>query len=197
MERGVQLMGFADFDIMGKCKKILNKIGDLEDLMGESSDSGGTVSSGTLSAKLNSLLTSWTSGRAAYLDDIRSYTVTDNTASKTGALSAKLSYLTSLLENGKYGLSAIKTSTTAFRKPTKLFKARLSPTATTGSGKGVLFISGGNNNSGVTIVVDGTTLGSKYDFVGLSAFFIEFSKSFSIKDENNNNSPVYVVAVFY
>lgn len=194
MERGVQLMGFADFDIMGKCKKILNKIGALEDLMGESSDSGGTVSSGTLSAKLNSLLTSWTSGRAAYLDDIRSYTVTNNTASKTGVLSAKLSYLTSLLENGAYGLSAIKTSTTAFRKPTKLFKTKISSKATTGSGKGVLFISIGGNTSETTIVVDGITLVSKYNFNGSCTFFIEFSDSFSIKDEYTAS---FVIAVFY
>lgn len=164
-------------------------IDELSALIGTTTDTGGTETAGTAMAKLNSSLTS--------LDDIRSYTVTNNTASKTGGLSAKLSYLTSLLENSSYGLSAIKTSTTAFRKPTKIYKARLSPTAIAGSGKGVLFISGGNGDSGVTIVVDGITLGSKFDFASLGVFFIEFSQSFSVKDDKNNNSPVYAVAVFY
>lgn len=52
----------------------------------------------------------WTNTRAGYLDNIRSYTITNNTANKTGVLSQKLSYIVSLLENATYGLSAIKNS---------------------------------------------------------------------------------------
>ena len=37
-------------------------------------------------------------------------TATNNTASKTGVLSAKLAYVISLLENTTYGLSALKTA---------------------------------------------------------------------------------------
>lgn len=39
-----------------------------------------------------------------------SNTATNNTASKTGVLSAKLAYIISLLENTTYGLSALKTA---------------------------------------------------------------------------------------
>ena len=73
-------------------------------------------------AKLNALLTSWTSTRAGYvdrlanstygLDKIKADTTTNNTASKTGVLSQKESYTHSLLENGTYGLNAIKTAIT-------------------------------------------------------------------------------------
>ena len=80
----------------------------VETLIGATGNTGGTTSAGTVFGKLNALLTSWTSTRAGYVDNIRSYTVTNNTASKTGVLSAKASYIIALLENATYGLSAIK-----------------------------------------------------------------------------------------
>lgn len=60
-------MGFADFDIMGKCKKILSKMDLLSEniintltpivgVLGTTSDMGGTSSTGTVMAKLNTLL---------------------------------------------------------------------------------------------------------------------------------------------
>lgn len=60
-------MGFADFDIMGKCKKILSKmdllsedIGNtltpLVDVLGTTVDTGGTKTAGTAMAKLNALI---------------------------------------------------------------------------------------------------------------------------------------------
>jgi hypothetical protein len=63
------------------------------DNIGATGDTGGTASAGTVMAKLNALV---------------SNTTTNNTASKTGVLSAKLTYIISLLENTTYGLSAIK-----------------------------------------------------------------------------------------
>ena len=42
---------------------------------------------------LNHLTNIWTSARAGYIDNIRSYTLTNNTASATGVLSQKLSYI--------------------------------------------------------------------------------------------------------
>lgn len=78
--------------------------------IGATGNTGGTTTAGTVMAKLNALLTSWTSTRAGYVDNIRSYTVTNNTASKTGVLSAKLAYVISLLENTTYGLNALKTA---------------------------------------------------------------------------------------
>lgn len=65
------------------------------DNIGATSNTGGTTSAGTVMAKLNALITN---------------TTVNNTASKTGVLSAKLVYVISLLENSTYGLSAIKTA---------------------------------------------------------------------------------------
>lgn len=45
-----------------------------------------------------------------YAQNSQNYTATNNTGSKTGILSQKLTYLISLLENGTYGLRAIKTN---------------------------------------------------------------------------------------
>lgn len=82
----------------------------IDTLLGTVNATGGTTTAGGIMAKLNALLTSWTSTRAGYIDNIISYTVTNNTASKTGVLSAKLAYVISLLENTTYGLSALKTA---------------------------------------------------------------------------------------
>lgn len=79
----------------------------ISSLIGSTSATGGSATTGTIMSKLNALLASWTSTRAGYLDNIRSYTITNNTASKTGVLSQKESYTHSLLENSTYGLNAI------------------------------------------------------------------------------------------
>lgn len=62
-------------------------------LIGSANATGGSATAGTVMGKLNALLSSWTSTRAGYVDNICSYTVTNNTASSTGILSQKLSYL--------------------------------------------------------------------------------------------------------
>lgn len=66
-------------------------------LVGATNSTGGTTTAGTVMAKLNALLTwftgTWTAARAGYIDNVRSYTITNNTASTTGILSQKLSYL--------------------------------------------------------------------------------------------------------
>ena len=87
------------------------------DTIGATGDTGGSSSAGTVFGKLNKIISdlathiaSWTSTRAGYVDNIRSYTITNNTASKTGVLSAKLAYVISLLENTTYGLSALQTA---------------------------------------------------------------------------------------
>ena len=97
--------------------------------IGETGNTGGSATAGSVFAKLNKLITDitthmgrWTAARAGYIDTINSnaasaktasvnaqnYTATNNTASKTGILSQKGSYIISLLENATYGLSAIK-----------------------------------------------------------------------------------------
>lgn len=138
-------MGFADFDIMGKCKTIIEKVEEIKtnlsevktsasgaktsadnakasadaaasntSVIGATGNTGGSATAGTVMGKLNKLITDltthigvWTSTRASYVDNIRSYTVTNNTASKTGVLSQKLAYAIDLLENSLYGLAAI------------------------------------------------------------------------------------------
>ena len=87
-------------------------------------------------AKVNALLSSWTSTRAGYIDTINTNannaqkyadnartfarnaqdnTITNNTGNKTGVLSQKLTYLINLLENTTYGLNAIKNQTNNLR----------------------------------------------------------------------------------
>ena len=44
------------------------------------------------------------------VDSIRTYTATNNTASKTGVLSQKSAYIINMLENSTYGLNAIKSN---------------------------------------------------------------------------------------
>lgn len=98
--------------------------------IGETENTGGSTTAGTIFAKLNKIISDvtthmgrWTATRAGYIDTInsnaasaktaatnaQSYTATNNTASKTGILSQKESYTHSLLENATYGLNAIKT----------------------------------------------------------------------------------------
>lgn len=98
-------------------------------------------------AKVNALLSSWTSTRAGYIDTIntnannaqkyadnaRTYarnaqdnTITNNTGNKTGVLSQKLTYLINLLENTTYGLNAIKNQTNNLRSYSKVEKKQIS-----------------------------------------------------------------------
>ena len=88
--------------------KVDTEVADIKaktDTIGATGDTGGTSTGGTVMAKLNKLITDVSSAV--------SNTVTNNTASKTGVLSAKLAYVISLLENTTYGLNAIKTATSS------------------------------------------------------------------------------------
>lgn len=81
----------------------------ISSLIGIANASGGSATAGTVMSKLNALLSSWTAARAGYLDNIRSYTITNNSASSTGVLSQKLSYLISQRQASQTG-----TGTTIF-----------------------------------------------------------------------------------
>ncbi len=81
----------------------------ISSLIGTANASGGSATAGTVMSKLNALLSSWTAARAGYLDNIRSYTITNNSASSTGVLSQKLSYLISQRQASQTG-----TGTTIF-----------------------------------------------------------------------------------
>lgn len=73
------------------------------DKIGAAGDTGGSSTAGSIFGKLNKLISDltthmgrWTSARAGYIDDIRNNTAVNNTASATGTLSQKLSYIASL-----------------------------------------------------------------------------------------------------
>lgn len=86
-------------------------------LIGSSNATGGSATAGTVMSKLNALLSSWTAARAGYLDNIRSYTITNNSASSTGVLSQKLSYLISQRQASQTG-TGTTIFTTSITSPT-------------------------------------------------------------------------------
>lgn len=86
-------------------------------LIGSVNATGGSATAGTVMSKLNALLSSWTAARAGYLDNIRSYTITNNSASSTGVLSQKLSYLISQRQASQTG-TGITIFTTSITSPT-------------------------------------------------------------------------------
>lgn len=104
-------------------------VSEIDTKIGETGNTGGSTTAGSVFAKLNKIISDltthmgrWTAARAGYIDTIntnassaktaavnaQNYTVTNNTASKTGILSQKESYTHSLLENTNYGLNAIR-----------------------------------------------------------------------------------------
>lgn len=86
-------------------------------LIGSSNATGGSATAGTVMSKLNALLSSWTAARAGYLDNIRSYTITNNSANSTGVLSQKLSYLISQRQASQTG-TGTTIFTTSITSPT-------------------------------------------------------------------------------
>lgn len=72
-----------------------NNVSTTNSNIGSTNNTGGTTTEGTVMAKLNALLTSWTSTRAGYIDTILNSVVANNTPSSTGILSQKLSYIIS------------------------------------------------------------------------------------------------------
>lgn len=104
----------------------------IDTLLGAVNATGGTSSAGTIMAKLNKLLTDWTTTRAGYIDTIKNAVSASSTASKTGSLSQKEAYIISLLENTEFGLNSIKTSGGSAIKSiqTVLFKSGENSTCT-------------------------------------------------------------------
>ena len=153
--------------------------GKLLALLGATGNTGGSAATGTVMGKLNKIISdiaafvaNWTSTRAGHIDTIntnaktavtkataaatdaaagKANTTTNNTASKTGILSQKASYLISLLENTTYGLNALKNAIAAngnATAQTKAFTTIASGTVDGGksvtiTGKGVLYVIGG------------------------------------------------------
>lgn len=119
--------------LFAKLNKTITDVSSLNTLIGQANNTGGSATAGSVFAKLNKLISDvtthmgrWTATRAGYIDTIntnaasaktaatnaQNYTVTNNTANKTGILSQKIAYVISLLENTTYGLNALKKATT-------------------------------------------------------------------------------------
>lgn len=79
-------------------------INEIEELLNDMND-GLTSTLSTINTNVNTIKTD--------VGAVKSATAVNNTASKTGVLSAKSAYIISLLENSTYGLSAIKNAITS------------------------------------------------------------------------------------
>ena len=193
--------------IWAEIKKAINSDLDtplntkMDNLIGATGNTGGSTSAGTVMGKLNALLTSWTSTRAGYVDRLANSTygldkiktdtgnavtntATNNTASKTGVLSAKLAYVIGLLENSTYGLNAIKTILSNFvNKNHTVTKGEMAKSGQmSATGKGTIYLKSTSSSYVPTAVVDGVTLDVGYasTFYNGQAWVIPFTNSISI-----------------
>lgn len=99
--------------------KILTKVTALPDVIS------------TVKTAVDTLAANWTATRAGYLDNIRSYTITNNTGSLTGVLSAKATYIANSLigavnnTGGTYNSGSVhaKLATLILNDPTTQFVA--------------------------------------------------------------------------
>lgn len=68
---------------------------NIKALIGQTGNTGGSASAGTIMAKLNKLLTDWTSTRAGYIDKLANFGTTGETGGSTtsGTMMAKLNKL--------------------------------------------------------------------------------------------------------
>ena len=96
--------------LTNKFSEIISKITSIDSKIGTTTDTGGTSSAGGVFAKLNKLLTDWTTTRASRIDSIYTNTTTNNTASTTGTLSQKLSSVISTLSSILTNTSSSTTS---------------------------------------------------------------------------------------
>ena len=89
-------------DIKSTVNTVNTNVSNVKSSVGATGDTGGSTTAGSLFGKLNKIIID--------MSTAISNTTTNNTASKTGVLSAKLAYVISLLENTTYGLNALKTA---------------------------------------------------------------------------------------
>lgn len=100
-----------------KFSEIISKIAGIDSKIGTTTDTGGTSSAGSIFAKINKLLTDWTSTRAGRIDSIYTNTETSTSSSSTGTLSQKLNYIKGLIgTSGDSGTNTIFGKLTGFEK---------------------------------------------------------------------------------
>ena len=83
--------------LTSKFSDVVSRITGIDGKIGTTTDTGGTSSAGSIFAKINKLLTDWTSTRAGRIDSIYTNTNTSTTSSSTGTLSQKLNYIKGLI----------------------------------------------------------------------------------------------------
>lgn len=158
--------------------------------VGETADSGGSSTGGSLMSKNNAVLSwlqgtlwtavssikngvdsltaSWTSSRAASLDNIANIhqnamtavnnTTVNNTANSTGTLSQKLSYIISQISGQGQGISnAGRQKSSKFVSATYLASTTTTLLDVTGAGELIFVYIGGQTSSGLTLnlTIDG------------------------------------------
>ena len=95
--------------ITTKFTEIISNINGVNNKIGNTEDSNGTSSTGGIFAKINKLLTDWTTARANKIDSIYTNTEPSTSSSSTGTLSQKLNYIKNLI-----GTSSDNGTTTIF-----------------------------------------------------------------------------------
>ncbi|MEA5085593.1 MAG: hypothetical protein VB018_15845 [Lachnospiraceae bacterium] len=112
----------------------------------------------------------WTAARAAKVDTVDTNTAVNNTASKTGTISQKESYGISLLENGTYGLSALKTAITGGSIPI-IKSVQLLVFVVPTNGSEITISISSVTTSKCLVLIDGTTTASTVGYsVSINSF---------------------------
>ena len=103
--------------LISKFSDVVSRITGIDGKIGTATDTGGTASAGSIFAKINKLLTDWTSTRAGRIDSIYTNTETSTSSSSTGTLSQKLNYIKGLIgTSGDNGTNTIFGKLTGFEK---------------------------------------------------------------------------------
>ena len=76
-------------------------VSDISQRIGQTGNTGGTTTAGSVFGKLNALLTRWTQARAGYVDTIYNATNASSVISATGSLSQKLNFIIDNLTTGQ------------------------------------------------------------------------------------------------
>lgn len=203
-----------------KFADIISKIAGIDSKIGTTTDTGGTSSAASIFAKLNKLLTDWTTTRASRIDSIYANTETSTSSSSTGTLSQKLNYIRTLIgASSDSGTSSIfgklnkiisnsgySTKTISFRHTTIDEKSQ------TISGPGIidfLQVKRGSDNTTIKLQIDGTvnidlctdmfiaeSTGSDEAYIVPINIEFQSSAKLSITNQHNYNDDGYIYCIY-
>lgn len=203
-----------------KFADIISKITGIDSKIGTTTDTGGTSLAGGIFAKLNKLLTDWTTTRASRIDSIYTNTNTSTTSSSTGTLSQKLNYIKGLI-----GTSSDSGTSTVFGKLNKIISNSGYSTKTisfshttideksqTISGPGIidfLQVERGSDNTTIKLQIDGTvnidlctdmfiaeSTGSGGTYIVPINIEFQSSAKLSITNQYNHNDNGYIYCIY-